>query len=189
MKPAKSTSAEPDEAAAVWIERATLKPWPRNPRHNAEAVEKVAASIKRFGFGNPILARKADNEIIAGHTRVLAAELLGIEFVPVRFLDLDPADAHLLAIADNKLGEIAEWDDKEVVTIMAEYSAEDAALAGFEDDELDKLAKQVAADDDDPPTVELDEHFAIIIDCTSEAQQLDLLGRFQAEGLKCRALI
>jgi len=116
-----------------------LKPWDRNPRHNAKAIDKVAASIKRFGFGNPILARRADSEVIAGHTRLLAAEKLGLDLVPVRFLDLDPADAHLLALADNKIGEFSEWDDAEVSAILAEYENEDADLAGFDEAELARL--------------------------------------------------
>jgi site-specific DNA-methyltransferase (adenine-specific) len=141
---ARVRAIEEDEAAAVWVDRSSLKPWDRNPRKNAEAVKRVAASIQRFGFGNPILARTADREVIAGHTRLLAAEMLGIERVPVRFLDLDPADAHLLAVADNKLGEIAEWDDDELAMIMSEYSAEDAELAGFDDDELEQLAERLS---------------------------------------------
>ena len=70
----------------------------------------MAKSIKRFGFGAPIVARRADDEVIAGHTRLAAAVALGLTKVPVRFLDLDPADAHLLALADNKLNEHASWE-------------------------------------------------------------------------------
>lgn len=188
----KSSSGDADEAAAVWVERSALKPWDRNPRKNAEAVQSVVNSIRRFGFGNPILARRADGEVIAGHTRLLAAEQLGLERVPVRFLDLDPADAHLLAVADNKLAEIAEWDDAALASIMSDYSAEDAALAGFEDDELSELAGLLVepADGDDdayiePPAnpvsragdvYELGQHRLLCGDCRSAADVALLLG-------------
>lgn len=109
-----------EEAAAVWVTLDALEPWKDNPRHNAAAVDEVVGSIRRFGFGAPIIARKADGMIIAGHTRYEAAKKLGLERVPVRYLDLDPADARLLALADNKLGEIAEWDDARLSAVLVE---------------------------------------------------------------------
>lgn len=136
-------TAKPEEAAAVWVDIKALKPWDRNPRKNDKAVTKVAASMKRFGWGAPVLARLADGEIIAGHTRILAAESLGMTRVPVRYLDLDPADAHLLALADNKLNEIAEWDTAAVAAILSEYGLDDAAIAGWDSAELDKMAAEM----------------------------------------------
>lgn len=134
---------------------ASLTPWPDNPRKNDQAVDAVADSIKRFGFGAPILARKADGEIIAGHTRLKAAAKLGIDRVPVRYLDLDPADAHLLALADNKIGEKADWDDEQLARLLAELDDESRAAAGFENDEitklLDGLESAEEADPDDCP--------------------------------------
>ena len=59
-------SAPPADPAATWFPITALKPWERNPRKNAEAVAKVAESIRRFGFGSPILARQEDCQIIAG---------------------------------------------------------------------------------------------------------------------------
>ena len=100
-----------EESAAIWVETDSIKPWKDNPRENAQAVEQVAESIKRFGFASPIIARKETREIIAGHTRFKAAKTLNLEKIPVRFLDLDPADSKLLALADNRIGEIADWND------------------------------------------------------------------------------
>lgn len=137
----KQKKAEP---AAEWVERSALKPWGKNPRKNDRAVKAVVESIRRFGFGAPILARRADGEVIAGHTRLKAAEALGLERVPVRYLDLDPAEAHLLALADNKLGEQAEWINADVASILSEYSLDDAALAGWDSNELDKIAAELA---------------------------------------------
>lgn len=133
--------------------------WQKNPRRNAAAIDKVAASIRRFGFGAPILARKANREIVAGHTRALAASKIGIDLVPVRFLDLTEEEAHLLALADNKLGELAEWDDDGVLEILSRYSLDDAALAGWDKGDLDALADGGGggpATEDDVPDVRAD---------------------------------
>ena len=134
---------EDEGAAAVWVARSELHAWAENPRKNdGEPVKRVMESIKRFGFASPIIAR-ANGEVIAGHTRLKAAEALGLDRVPVRYMDLDPAEAHLLALADNKLNEEADWDAAAVASILSDYSLDDAALAGWDSEELDSLATQL----------------------------------------------
>lgn len=96
--------------AAEWLDPKSLRGWARNPRDNEAAVHEVAESIRRFGFGSPIVARAENREVIAGHTRLAAAQLLGLDRVPVRLLDLSESEAHSLALADNRLGGLAEWD-------------------------------------------------------------------------------
>jgi ParB-like chromosome segregation protein Spo0J len=100
----------------------------------------VAASIQAYGFGAPLIARQANGEVIGGHTRLKAALHLGMTHVPVRYLDLDEKQAHALAIADNKLGELAEWDDKLLSGILAQMHDEvDLGVLGFTDAELGAL--------------------------------------------------
>ena len=129
------------ESAAVWLDIDDLIPWDQNPRFNDGAIGKVAESIKRFGFASPIIARKADNTIIAGHTRWEAAKKIGLDRVPVRFMDLDPSDAKLLAIADNKLGEYAEWDGELLSEILGDLNDDglDLASTGFTEEELSEF--------------------------------------------------
>ncbi len=127
------------ESAAEWTPRTSLKPWGKNPRRNDPAVKKVADSIQRFGFGAPLLARRETREVIAGHTRLKAAEVLGLDLVPVRWLDLSEREAHLLALADNRLGELAEWDDSAVAEILSDYSLDDADLAGWSAKDLEEI--------------------------------------------------
>lgn len=129
----------PEEAAAVWIDIEKLTPWVDNPRKNDEAAKKVMASIKRFGFGAPLLARKENGEIIAGHTRLKAAQSLGLKQVPVRYLDLDPAEAHLLALADNRLNEVAEWDQPKLMELLSNFSFDDVDLAGWDQKALEQM--------------------------------------------------
>ena len=88
-----------------------LIPYINNPRNNDDAVDKVASSIKEFGFKVPIVINK-DNVIVTGHTRLKAAKKLGIEEVPCIIAD-DLTDAQIKAfrIADNKVSEYAQWDE------------------------------------------------------------------------------
>jgi site-specific DNA-methyltransferase (adenine-specific) len=149
----------PAEAAAEWVPLQALRPWADNPRRNDDAVAAVAQSIQRFGFGAPILARRVNGEIIAGHTRWKAAQQLGLDRVPVRFLDLDPVDAHLLALADNRLSEDASWNDEMLSAVLADLKAHQADLAatGFTDQELAELLADAdaAADAGETPEPEL----------------------------------
>ena len=89
-----------------------LIPYAKNPRKNKEAVAYVANSIKEFGFKNPIIIDKND-EIIAGHTRLLAAKQLKMEEVPCILADdLTEEQVKAFRLADNKTAEFAEWDDE-----------------------------------------------------------------------------
>ena len=129
-----------NEPAAVWVERSKLTPWRDNPRDNDKAVQAVAESIERFGFASPIIARP-NGEVIAGHTRLKASERLGLDRVPVRYMDLDPADAKLLALADNKVGELADWNDDMLSDVLNELADEgvDIEGIGFTTAELDRI--------------------------------------------------
>lgn len=85
-------------------------PYDKNPRFNDEAVEYVANSIKEFGFKVPVILDK-NNVIITGHTRVKACEKLGIEEIPCIYADdLTEEQVKAFRLADNKVGEIADWD-------------------------------------------------------------------------------
>lgn len=87
-----------------------LKPYKNNPRKNDEAVEYVANSIKEFGFKVPIIVDK-DYEIIAGHTRLKAAQQLGLKEVPIIIADdLTEEQVKAFRLADNKVSENAYWD-------------------------------------------------------------------------------
>lgn len=136
-------------AAAEWADPQTLVPWAGNPRLSADAVGPVADSIQRFGFGAPIVARLATREVIAGHTRLAAALALGLAEVPVRFLDVDEKGARALALADNRLGELASWDNDKLGAVLRELAEGDYDLAGlgFAESELAALLDTVGAAD------------------------------------------
>lgn len=88
----------------------SLIPYANNPRLNDNAVDAVAASIKEFGFKVPIVV-DGENVIINGHTRLKAAHKLGLKQVPVIVADdLTPEQVKAFRLADNKTGELAQWD-------------------------------------------------------------------------------
>ena len=116
-------------------------PYDKNPRLNDGAVEAVANSIKEFGWRAPIVVDK-DMVIICGHTRLKAAIQLGLEEVPVHIADnLTPEQVQAYRIADNRTGEIAEWDYSLLPVELKELqdSDFDLSLLGFDAEELDKL--------------------------------------------------
>lgn len=94
------------------IEKKTdeLIPYINNPRNNDEAVDKVAASIKEFGWKVPVVIT-TDNVIVTGHTRLKAAKKLGLETVPCIIADdLTESQIKAFRLADNKVAEFSEWD-------------------------------------------------------------------------------
>ena len=93
-----------------WVATDKVFPNPANPRLNDAAVAPVAGSLRRFGWQQPIVAKRT-GEIVAGHTRLLAAKQLGMEEVPVLRFEGSDLDAVAYSIADNKTAELASWDD------------------------------------------------------------------------------
>lgn len=119
-----------------------LVPYARNSRtHSPEQIAQVAASIREFGFTNPVLI-DAQGGIIAGHGRVIAARQLGLSEVPcIRLAHLADAQKRAYVIADNKLALNAGWDDELLSLELRELDGLgfDLRLTGFNDDEISKL--------------------------------------------------
>ena len=128
------------------LEVSALKPYPRNARtHSKKQIKQIATSIERFGWTNPVLV-DADGQIVAGHGRVEAAKLLGIEQVPtIRLEGLSEAQIRAYVIADNKLAENAGWD-RETLAIELQALIEldfEIELTGFETAEIDLLIEEL----------------------------------------------
>src|SRR6267143_3160416 len=138
-----------------------LKPDPANPRlHSKKQIRQIANSIETFGFNVPVLV-DAELNVIAGHGRLLACRELGWSEVPTLCLDhLTPAQARAFAITDNRLTEIATWDDqllaqqlKGLSLLGLDFSLE---VTGFEMGEIDlRIAslEETPAQGDDPADV------------------------------------
>jgi len=138
-----------------------LTPNPANPRvHSKKQIRQIAESIRVFGFNVPVLVDRHGN-VVCGHGRLLACRELGITEVPTLRLDhLTPAQARAFMIADNRLTEIATWDDRLLAEQLQDLSISglDFSLetTGFEMGEIDlRIAslEDLPAQDDDPADV------------------------------------
>lgn len=163
---------------------AELRPDPRNPRtHTAKQVRQIARSIEAFGFNVPILLDEQD-QVVAGHGRLLACKELGWEEVPtIALAHLTEAQAKAFRIADNRLTEISEWDDRLLAEQLKELTLVDLDFQleaiGFEMGEIDfrieSLDNGEGAGDGPDPADELPEIPAG--DPVSREGDLWLLGR------------
>jgi DNA modification methylase len=120
-----------------------LRPDPFNPRRISDAeLDALTRSIQQFGLVDPIVARREDRTVIGGHQRLVAARRLGLETVPVVYVDLSPEQAKLLNLALNKIS--GEWDEELLARMLADLQETpdvDISLSGFGEDEIGKLLK------------------------------------------------
>jgi hypothetical protein len=123
-----------------------LRPAVNNARaHSTKQLKKIARSIERFGFVNPVLISD-DGEIIAGHGRVEAAKMLGLRKVPTVCLsNLSPADRRAYVIADNRLAELAGWEHALLANELKgliDIQFEDIGVTGFSLDAIDLMLEK-----------------------------------------------
>ena len=140
-----------------WAPIANIRPNPKNPRtHSKKQIRQIAASIRKFGFLNPLIVDD-ENTILAGHGRLEGARLEGMAQVPiVRFGHLSEAQKRAYVIADNKIAEQAGWD-RELLSIELGELVEllpieglDVSITGFETAEIDSLLADMASLRPDP---------------------------------------
>lgn len=144
-----------------------LHPYANNPRIIERAVEPVAKSIKQYGFKVPMVIT-ANGEIICGHTRYKAAQLLGLHEVPcVVADDLTPEQVKAFRLVDNKTAELAGWDFE---ALQVELDGLDDGLTefGFGDDVISDsdLEGLMKVDDNEPKN-----RFDVVVTCQSEEEQ------------------
>jgi hypothetical protein len=137
---------QPTRLSVEWVPIDHVRLNPANPRLNDEAVPHVAASLKRFGWQQPVVAKRT-GEVIAGNTRLKAAISLGMDQVPVVYFDGPDIEAVAYSVADNRTAEFAEWDDKALAELLEELRAEDALDGtGYSSEDIDTLLDEIQAD-------------------------------------------
>ena len=164
----------------VEMKVADLIPYERNPRHNDEAVDYVAESIKQFGFNVPIVIDK-DNTVVCGHTRLKAAKKLKIKTVPcVVKDDLTDEEIRAYRLADNRSAEKATWDIELLDMELAEIETIDMGLLGFDEEKEEKPGTSERKE------VEINDDYCITIECETEEELEETFEKLQSEGYKCK---
>ena len=148
----------------TYMKLSEIEPYENNPRFNEDSVDRVANSIKAFGFKQPIVV-DANNVIIAGHTRYKAAKQIGLSDVPVIVAsDLSEDEVKAYRLADNKVGEASSWDFEALNIELSELMDFDMGQFGFEFDSIEEASLDDIVEDEVPevdeesePTVKLGE--------------------------------
>lgn len=174
----------------------SLVPYAQNARtHSAGQIAQIAASIREFGFTNPVLIDE-EGTIIAGHGRVLAARECALEAVPcVTLAGLTPAQRRAYLIADNRIAEAGEWDldllRGELEAIRADF---DLGLVGFADFDFGQ-APPPAGGAPGPAAPPVDplagyrEQYGVIVICRDAAHQEAIYNELKGAGHECRVVV
>ena len=170
-----------------------VKPYENNPRKNDEAVEKVANSIKEFGWQQPIVVDK-EGIVIVGHTRLKAAQELELDKVPVLVAkDLTDDQAKAYRLADNKTGEIAIWDFPKLNVELEDIDWLDMNMEDFGFSTLSFIDANIDDEDDGleryneyEEEADLDINFNIIIACANEEekQAISAILKVDSDGVR-----
>ncbi len=177
-----------------------LVPYARNSRtHSDEQVAQIAASIREFGFTNPVLVDD-DGGIVAGHGRVMAARQIGMTAVPTINVGwLSEQQRRAYVIADNQLAMNAGWDDEALAAELSDLGEAgfDVALVGFSDADMERLLGLTDGGDGGggatagkpDPGINYQEKFAVLVDCKDEAHQAQVYEALMAKGYACKVLV
>lgn len=167
------------------IDEASLDPANENV-HDEGSIAAIAASLKKFGQRTPIVVNKKTGYIAKGNGTWLAARLNGWTKLAMVFVT-DDAKTHTgYRLADNRTAQLAHFDDERLAQSLAILKDEDDGL--FAALQLDALEASLPAGED-PPAVEVPEHYAVLIECKSEKEQKRLFDRLTREGLTCKLQI
>lgn len=166
-----------------------LIPYAQNARiHNVEQIAQIIASIKEFGWTNPVLIDE-DGGIIAGHGRVMAAKEMGMQKVPcIKLAGLSAEQRRALIIADNKIAENADWNNELLKLEIGALNAEefDISLLGFDGKELEDLLGLLDEGVEKEPEVDLVEVFQVLVECKDEADQQEVFDLMTDKGYACK---
>lgn len=170
-----------NELKIEYLPVGSLNPYEKNARKHQDAdVQTIVASIKEFGFDDPIGVWGEDNLIVEGHGRLMAAKKLGMEIVPVIHLDhLTDEQRRAYALAHNKTAEMSEWDFDLLSGELDGIFDIDMAEFGFELENDDNLTVE-------RKEVDFDETVSVVIDCESEEEAEEIFEKMQNEGYECR---
>ena len=173
------------------IEVSKLIPYINNARtHSESQINQIAASIKEFGFRNPILV-DGENGIIAGHGRVMAAKKLGLTTIPyIDCSDLTEAQKKAYIIADNKIALNAGWDEELLKLELEdiEVSDIDMELLGFSDEELKRLIGVEDIDTEEGEITDDGNRNLLLVEFINESELQKIFEELKERGFECKIM-
>jgi ParB-like chromosome segregation protein Spo0J len=164
--------------------------------HNPRNIQAIIASLKEFGQVEPLVVQRGTGKVIGGNGRLEAMHQIGMTECDIVEIDADGVRATALGIALNRTASLSEFDDKALTEILRSLQSEDFPIeaTGFTDQEIDELLEKLGkdkagGDQPDAPVEHISEKWIVVIECTGEQQQVELIARFQAEGLSVKAIV
>lgn len=170
-----------------------LKEYENNPRLNDHAVDKVAKSIKEFGFKVPIVIDE-NYVIVTGHTRIKAAKELGLEKVPCLIADdLSPSQIKAFRLADNKVSEFATWDENKLFDELMDLQVVDFNIEtfGFETKTIETPVDDYEEEEEVLNTdtnFNYKEQYGVIVMCKDEREQEEVYNTLLELGYECKVV-
>lgn len=182
----------PDTLAHLAVDMHTLSVHPRNP--NKGNVQRIAESLRTLGQFRAITYQQSTGHILTGNHTFLAARSLGWLAIAATALAVDDETALRIVIMDNRAAEWGERDNTALVELLTELdNAGGLDGTGYDDQEfsrlLDKIADDLLGNEGDADVESPSSVWGVVIDCTGEEEQFEVLARLSGEGLRVRALM
>ena len=170
--------------ATVEVPLGKLVEYPHNPRRGE--VDRLVESIEAHGQYRALVVNKRTMQVLAGNHTLKALRKTGAAKALVHYVDVDEVEAKKIVLADNRLSDLAGYDDQALAVLLSDLPDLDAT--GYEQADLDSLLAKLAGPADPDPQ-QIPETFDVIVSCESEDTQIELLERLTEEGLTCKALV
>ena len=166
-----------------------LSPHPDNPRRGD--VSRIADSIEHTGWFGALLVQRSTGHVVAGNHRLAALRQSDATDAPVIWLDVDDVTARRILLADNRLAQLATWDEDGLRSILADLAERgQAEHIGWDQDVLDALLTPVPGPAlDTGAKLDIELMYIVEVTCRDEQTQARLLSRLEEEGYTCRLLM
>lgn len=179
------------------VEIDSISGYPGNPRQGR--IPDIRASLRTYGQYKPVVVQASSGYVVAGNQTLIAMKEEGYTDVAAAFIDVDDAEAARLVAFDNRVSDQAEYDDLALASLLKGIQSledgEGLAGTGYTDEDLSAILEGLAADADLPPVEDEEEDlgpagkaWGVVVTCSDQYEQDDLLQRLEGEGLKVRAL-
>lgn len=156
-------------------------------RHSGQQLDALRGSLNELGWVKGVIVNKTTGHVLDGHARVEEAMRQGLVTVPIEYVELSEGEEKLALAVLDPITEMATRDQGVLDQLLAEVQTEDPGLTAM----LEELQKKSRSglDESDAEQQMGDLEFRVVVDCSGESQQAELLQRLESEGFKCRALI